>query len=474
MSPPAGGLSLPGSPSFASERAEAVRRKKMKDKISNRLVNNGLSPVKRLSPDKAGFVKSSTLVNNLLGSSVTKSPSKNSGACALDSLKRDLSPNMLSPNLYERIKGRQRNKIQNKAVSNASASYGWPSDSDSSDDEILASAVDSLQRQHQSRTKITNDKESVPSRFSQVKKHTNKDVVQMFLDSDDDEVEFVPPLPSRIKNKTKSATQTSARSPGKSETILNHSPIKIASKSLSPTKLNRVIDKHEPKNRCKHPEWCGSKVSNTSKQKCDRHCDKQISPHLENLTSMCSNLCRLKSASKESSSNIESSNDSNLTDSQTTHVDRKRKHETVSTFSHVDLTGTRNSLYSPDGYNKFVTGLQTSNNSNEIAPRSRLERKKTRETQSGMSSQDSLVTGSHSPPSRLERKKMRAAQSGVNFQDSNLTGSHSPPSRLERKRKLGAQSEGWMSKVPRPTTSTRTKTPTKDRVTGLNIDPYKL
>ena len=438
----------------------------MKDKISNRLVNNGLSPVKRLSPDKAGFVKSSTLVSNSSGSSFQKSPSKNIGACALDSLKRDLSPNMCSPNLYERIKGRQRNKIQNKAVSNASARYGWPSDSDSSDDEIFASAVDSLQTQQQNRTKITNDKLSATSQFSQVKKHSNKDVVQMFLDSDDDEVEFVPPLTSRIKNKTKSAIQTSTRSPEKSETMLNHSPRNSASKS--PAKLNRVNNKHEPKNRCKHPEWCGSVVSNTSKQKCDGHYDKQISPHLENLTSMCSNLCRLKSASKES--NIERPNYSNLTDSQTTHVDRKRNHETVSTFSHVDLTGSRNSLYSPDGYSKFVTGLQTSNNSSETgAPLSRLERKKKQETQSGMSSQYSSVTGSHSPPSRLERKKMGEAQSGVNFQDSNPTGSHSPPSRLERKRKFGAQSEGWMSKVPRPTTSTRTKTPTKDRVTGIFV-----
>ena len=482
FSPPGGALSLPGQPSFTSERAEAIRRKKMKDKISNRLVNNGLSPVKRLSPDKAGFIKSSSLVNS--SSSYTKSPNKKGGACSLDSLKRDMSPNMLcSPNLYERIKGRHRNKVQNKAVSKVSARCGWPSDSDSSEDEILAGAVDSIYAQQQHRTKSSNNKQSVSTKLPLVKKQ-NKDVVQMFQDSDDD-LEFInPETVMRHKHNPRSATQTSAKSPAKSETISNHSPAKSSKEpSKSPTKLDKMCrnsdyEESESLRRCKHPEWCGSVVSNSSERRCDKNCDRQMSPHLANLTTMCSNLSRLQTVSKDNLSNTGGSNYSNSTDSQTSshynetdilvpasRLERKRKHGTDSRFSSVDLTGPRNSLFSHDSYN--VTGSQTSNNSSEIGgPLSRLERKKMRETQSGMNSQDSIVTGARSPPSRQERKRRLEAQSRMNSQDSNVTGAHNAASRQERKRRHETQPEGWMSKIPRPTGTTRTKTPTKDRITG--------
>ena len=474
FSPPGGALSLPGQPSFTSERAEAIRRKKMKDKISNRLVNNGLSPVKRLSPDKAGFIKSSSLVSSSSG--YTKSPSKKGGACVLDSLKRDMSPNMLcSPNLYERIKGRHRNKVQNKAVSKVSARCGWPSDSDSSEDEILAGAVDSLQ---QHRTKSSTNKQSVSTNLPLVKTQ-NKDVVQMFQDSDDD-LEFINPQPvMRHKHNSRSATQTSAKSPAKSETISNHSSAKSSKEpSKSPAKVDKICrnsdyEERETLRRCKHPEWCGSVVSNSSERRCDRNCDRQMSPHLANLTTMCSNLSRLQTVSKDNLSNTGGSNYSNSTDSQTSshynetdtlvpssRLERKRKHGTDSRFSSVDLTGPRNSIFSRDDY---MTGSQTPNNSNETgAPLSRLERKKKREAQSGTSLQDSNVTGVHSPPSRQERKRRLEAQSRMNSQ----TGAHNPASRQERKRRHEAQSEGWMSKIPRPTGTTRTKTPTKDRITG--------
>ena len=463
FSPPGGALSLPGQPSFASERAEAIRRKKTKDKISNRLGDNGLSPIKRLSPDKAGFVKSSTLVNSLSGSYHVKSPNKKSNACILDSLKHDISPNMFhSPNLYNRIKGKQKNKVQNRAVPNAPARYGWPSDSDSSDDEILAGAVDSLP---------VYQKQSVKNSNYAAKSHLKKGDkdVQMFQDSDDDSELIAHPPAARPKQKHGSllTTQTFSKSPPKSETFLNnpllsspkHSPTKHTQKSgRSPSKLvnklfrtNSESERLKTKHKCKHPERCDGICSRSSEQRCDRNCDKQMSPGLASLMAMCSNLSS-QSGSRDDLSNTDGLNNSNLTDSQTfshnnetgalgptSRIERKRKLETASRFFSVDLTESGNSN---DNYN--MTGSQTSNNSSE--------------------------TGA--PASRLERKKRREAQSGTNAQcsnNTNETGTHVLASRQERKRRHEGQSERWLSKVPRPTGNARSKTPTKDRISGIHL-----
>lgn len=366
-SPPGGVLALPGQDRFASERAEAVRKKKLKDKISNKLGDNGLSPVKRLSPDKAGFVRSSALLDHRsrsghdLQSMSSKDSEKSSTVCALKGLKRDLSPNIYSPsnNLYERIKAKQK-KQSHRHIKKASSRYGWPSDSDSSEDEILAGAVDSLS-DYKCERKTTNGntlilkKTGSPS-ISPVapkplpSKNNRKDPVQLFQDSDD-ELECAASgisqsgsqssLKQINRQSSKTCTQTSCKTPEKRDSPFSSNPC-FSPKIRSPNLLSRhksPLSREKRKEMRKRHDYHGSHSARhpystkIHESTGNNNCNFQISPDLMNLSGMCASLTgqtgSLTSLSSQTGSRRSDNINETGSDAFTRRQERKRKHETA-------------------------------------------------------------------------------------------------------------------------------------------------
>lgn len=365
-SPPGGARAFPGQDRFASERAEAVRKKKLKDKISNRLGDNGLSPIKRLSPDKAGFVRSSALLDHRsrsghdLQSMSSKDSEKTSTVCALKGLKRDLSPNIYSSSnsLYERIKTKQKIQSQSRHIKKASSRYGWPSDSDSSEDEILAGAVDSLS-DYKCERKTTNGntlilkKTSSPS-VSPVapkplpSKNNGKDAVQLFQDSDDELEYAASGLPhsgsqSSLKHinrqSNKIYTHTSCKTSEKCDTPFSSKP-GFSPKISSPSLLSRhksPLSREKRKEMRKRHDYHGGHSArhpcSTKNRESNNNCNFPISPDLMNLSGMCVSLSgqtgSLGSLSSQSSSRQSNNIDETGSDAFTRRQERKRKHETA-------------------------------------------------------------------------------------------------------------------------------------------------
>ena len=418
FSPPDTSLSFPGQSGFAYERADAVRKKKLKDKMSNKFGINGLSPVKRLSPDKlsnkleydglspvkrltpdklsnklgynglspvkrlspvkAGFVKSSELLKTISGSDVKDLSCGDSGrpksACALQGLKRDVSPNIYSPstNLYERIKAKHKNKVHSRPVTNPSSTYGWPSDSDS-DDDILASAVDSVPN-YKCKRKTTNghnlvikNTNSQTGNIATSPSKSGRSHFHSLLDGEDGH-RFVAPniqsssyhttLKTVDRQKDKSSPQACFKSPNKHKTSSNNlltvSPkfhttdlLSCASsnteKQSGSVKHKTVHKKHQTHSNCdktKHKstgsgsskhDWFST--ARSRKHNCDSVTGTQMcacSPELMNLTGLCANLTRNSNNNNETSSSA-------LTGRQ----ERKRKHESVSDRSSAKVLKTK-------------------------------------------------------------------------------------------------------------------------------------
>ena len=364
FSPPGGLLSLPGQVGFARERAEALKKKKLKDGIANKLESNGLSPVKRLSPLKAGFIKSSELLKSPSGSSVSGNNGRSRSSCALEGLKRDISPSIYaSPdNLYERIKSKHTAKLHSKRKTRPTSTIGWPSDSDSSTDELLSSAFDSVPK-YKCKRKTTNGNTHMTGKSiecNKVKKPTSQTSVsgmlasspskpktypfQSLLDSDDEFDSVIPkiPLPSRANFKSlashsdKSSSQSSFKSPAKHKTSTNN--LVALSPTFGTTDLlsHKAHSKGEKKLKRSHEKMKGRGSSQSdwlsSRNVCDD--DRQTgppidlcSPDLMSLSGICANLSRFT--------------DSTDTDSNTSsRRARKRKTETLPDRSPTKLLKT--------------------------------------------------------------------------------------------------------------------------------------